>query len=68
MAKGVPGEVRARLATACAEVAQSPQLRASFDRLGTELTYYDSAAFAARLADDFKRKGDAVRAMELQIE
>jgi tripartite-type tricarboxylate transporter receptor subunit TctC len=65
---GLPPEIQAALGRSCAEVAQSPALRAAFDRLGVELVYLDAGAFAAALAADYKIKGAAARELNLQVE
>jgi tripartite-type tricarboxylate transporter receptor subunit TctC len=66
--KGLPTEVRAKIEDACAASTRSPDLKAIFDRLGNEVAYLDSRAFAARLAEDRRVKGEAVRALKLKVE
>ncbi len=65
---GLPAEIHAALARACAEVARSPSLRESFDRLGVEVIYRDSATIAALLAKDYEVKGAAARSLNLPME
>jgi tripartite-type tricarboxylate transporter receptor subunit TctC len=60
--------VHDKLSIACKTVATSPDLKATFDRLGNELAYLDGHGFAERLADDTKVKGEAVRALKLEVE
>jgi len=66
--KGLSAAVHDKIATACRTVAKSPELKATFDRLGNELAYLDGPDFAARLAEDTKIKGEAVRALKLEVE
>lgn len=65
---GLPGDVRATLAAACAKVGQSAALKSTLERLGADLIYLDSAAFAQRLATDRRVKGEAVKALNLTVE
>jgi tripartite-type tricarboxylate transporter receptor subunit TctC len=67
-AKGLAPEIRGRIAAACRTAAQSPELKAIFDRMGNDLAYLDGPDFAARLAEDFRIKGEAVRALKLEVE
>jgi tripartite-type tricarboxylate transporter receptor subunit TctC len=66
--KGVAPEVRARIGRTCIEATRAPELKTIFDRLGNDVAYLDADAFAARLAQDHKVKGEAVRALNLQVE
>jgi tripartite-type tricarboxylate transporter receptor subunit TctC len=65
---GLPPTVRSALAAACADIVKSSRLKAVFDRLGTELVYRDSRGFAQQLATDHRIKGEAARALNLQVE
>jgi tripartite-type tricarboxylate transporter receptor subunit TctC len=66
--KGLPAEVRDRIGRTCAEATRSADLKAFFDRLGNDVVYLDAPAFAARLAADREAKGEAVKALKLQLE
>lgn len=64
--KGLPADIRAKLATACAKATTSDAYKAGATRLNSPLVYRDAASFAAFAASEAKAYAAAVREFGLE--
>ncbi|MFL9825841.1 tripartite tricarboxylate transporter substrate binding protein [Rhodoplanes sp. SY1] len=64
--KGIPAPVKASLEKACAAAVKSEPVAAALKNTGQTAAYLDSAAFRARILDDYKLKGELIRRLGLE--
>ena len=66
--KGLPRDVFTKLQTACARATESEALRAAGLKLNVPILYLDAARFAQRAREDFRYKGELIRALNIRAE
>ncbi|RAI45042.1 tripartite tricarboxylate transporter substrate binding protein [Rhodoplanes roseus] len=66
--KGIPAQVKASLERACANAVKSESVVKALENTGQVAAYLDSAQFRARIADDYKLKGELIRRLGLKGE
>lgn len=66
--KGTPKPILAQLERACEQAVRSDAFRVSAQRLNAQVEYLGSEAFRARAVEDFRYKGELIRALDIRIE
>ena len=66
--KGTPKPILAQLERACEQAVRSEAFRASALRLNAQVEYLGSDAFRARAVEDYRYKGELIRALDIRIE
>ncbi len=66
--KGLPRDVFTTLQRACARATESELLRSAGQRLNVPILYLDATAFAARAREDYRYKGELIKALGIRAE
>jgi tripartite-type tricarboxylate transporter receptor subunit TctC len=66
--KGTPKPVLAQLERACEQAVRSESFKTAAQRLNAQIVYLNGAAFRARAADDYRYKGELIRALDIRVE
>lgn len=66
--KGTPRAVLTQLERACEKAVQSDVFVTAAKRMHAQLAYLNSAAFRARAIEDYRYKGELIRALDLRME
>lgn len=66
--KGTPRAVLVQLERACEKAVQSDAFVTAAKRMHAQLAYLGSAAFRARAIEDYRFKGELIRALDLRME
>jgi tripartite-type tricarboxylate transporter receptor subunit TctC len=66
--KGTPREVLAVLERACEQAVQSESFRAAAQKLSQRVAYLKGAQFAERAQEDYRYKGDLIKALKVRID
>jgi len=66
--KGTPREVLAVLERACERAVQSEAFRAAAQKLSQRVAYLSGAQFAARAQEDYRYKGELIKALKIRID
>jgi len=66
--KGTPREVLAVLERACERAVQSESFRAAAQKLSQRVAYLSGAQFAERALEDYRYKGELIKALKIRID
>jgi len=66
--KGTPREVLVVLERACEQAVQSETFRAAAQKLGQRVAYLNGAQFAERAQEDYRYKGELIKALKIRID
>jgi tripartite-type tricarboxylate transporter receptor subunit TctC len=66
--KGTPREVLAVLERACERAVQSESFRAAAQKLSQRVAYLSGAQFAERAREDYRYKGELIKALKIRID
>jgi tripartite-type tricarboxylate transporter receptor subunit TctC len=66
--KGTPREVLAVLERACERAVQSESFRAAAQKLGQRVVYLSGAQFAERAREDYRYKGELIKALKIRVD
>lgn len=66
--KGTPKPVLAQLERACEQAVRSESFKTAAQRLNAQIAYLNSTAFRARALEDYRYKGELIRALDIRIE
>ena len=66
--KGTPRAVLAQLERACENAVQSDTFITPAKRMYAQIAYLGGAAFRARAIEDWRYKGELIRALDLRME
>ncbi len=66
--KGTPKLVLAQLERACEQAVRSEPFRTAAQRLNAQIAYLNGAAFRARAVEDYRYKGELIRALDIRVE
>jgi len=66
--KGTPREVLAVLERACERAVQSESFQSAAQKLGQRVAYLKGAQFAERAQEDYRYKGELIKALKIKID
>jgi tripartite-type tricarboxylate transporter receptor subunit TctC len=66
--RGTPQPVLAQLERACEQAVRSEPFRTAAQRLNAQIAYLGGAAFRARAVEDYRYKGELIRALDIRVE